>query len=109
METKTVRIVDLWKNHPVRLITNRSVGIDSIVENATGICKTTKYCQELSCNLDDFEFFNKGDILVLPQNRTLSVNQTTRIPCSKTDKKVTVICGKKGYIFPHPTTVVWLL
>lgn len=105
METKTVRIVDLWKNHPVRLITNKSVGIDTIVENATGICKTTKYCQELSCNLDDFEFFNKGDILVLPQNRTLSVNQTTRIPCSKTDKKVTVICGKKGYIFPHPTTV----
>lgn len=41
METKTVRIVDLWKNHPVRLITNKSVGIDTIVENVTGICKTT--------------------------------------------------------------------
>lgn len=106
LETKTVRIVSLQESSIALLKKNKTVTMETIVSNVTAVCKVPKFCQELTCDLNDYVFYHKADLLELPQNRTLVVGQKIEVSCATRTTNLTVFCMNKGYLVPHPTNIL---
>ncbi|ETN77509.1 EGF-like domain protein [Necator americanus] len=77
-KNRTVRIVSIEGSTNFALAVNRTAGLSETIEDVNALCRKTKYCNEMQCNLDDFVFYGISTKLILPSNyKKLDIGQNS--------------------------------
>ncbi|KAL6739833.1 hypothetical protein Aduo_013241 [Ancylostoma duodenale] len=107
-ENKTVRVISMRRTTRFFLDVNATAGMNDRFSGVHGVCKRTKHCAKMQCNLDDFVFYGTDKELVLPEiNLKMDIGQKLSVPCAQPNntKTVEVTCNDRGALQPHPTAV----
>ncbi|KIH62959.1 hypothetical protein ANCDUO_06752 [Ancylostoma duodenale] len=78
-ENKTVRVISMRRTTRFFLDVNATAGMNDRFTGVHGVCKRTKHCAKMQCNLDDFVFYGTDKELVLPEiNLKMDIGQKLR-------------------------------
>ncbi|KAK6750361.1 hypothetical protein RB195_002377 [Necator americanus] len=108
-KNRTVRIVSIEGSTNFALAVNRTAGLSETIEDVNALCRKTKYCNEMQCNLDDFVFYGISTKLILPSNyKKLDIGQSLNVSCAEqnSSKVIEVTCGERGTLQPYPPSII---
>ncbi|RCN25273.1 hypothetical protein ANCCAN_29016 [Ancylostoma caninum] len=58
---------------------NTTAGMNDHFTGVHGVCKRTKHCAKMQCNLDDFMFYGTNKEVVMPEiNLKMDIGQKVR-------------------------------
>ncbi|CAJ0601064.1 unnamed protein product [Cylicocyclus nassatus] len=106
VESASVRIVSRSGTSRLHLAVVETASPDSRFDDVYALCRTTKYCADMYCNLQDYEFYEIAANITLPPNRTkLDMGEEASISCDDDGvlRAINVTCSEEGLLLPHPT------